>query len=168
LSHKVADKEFTADDGVIRITGAGMAALAAETLKQGVFFRFRANGWSMSPFIRNDDIVTLVPVKKKLFKIGDVVAYVQPSGGNLAVHRIVGRRRSSYLIKGDNVTEFDEVVRPDAIIGKVFSVKRNGNKAWIGHGPEKVIIALLARFDLLNKSLSSIRRIMNMANRVME
>jgi hypothetical protein len=47
---------------VLSLSGAALLALARDVLARGAQVRFRARGSSMSPFIRDRDILTLAPV----------------------------------------------------------------------------------------------------------
>ena len=60
-----------------------------DILARGAEFRFRARGWSMSPFIRDGDVITISPRNKKKPAVGKVVAFLQPDSGRLVVHRII-------------------------------------------------------------------------------
>jgi signal peptidase len=115
-------------------------------LDKGVPFRFRAKGFSMYPFIRDGDIITLSPLRDRFPRIGDVVAFSHLKMKKLVVHRIVGKSDDSLLMKGDNVSEVDGFIPKAKIFGYVTNVMRDGKPVFLGLGPERVLIALLFRW----------------------
>ena len=59
----------------LRLDDKAFASLSAEILRQGDSFQFRAHGLSMTPFIRDGDLLTIAPVDAAELEIGDVVLY---------------------------------------------------------------------------------------------
>ncbi len=117
-------------------------------------FRFQATGFSMYPFIRNLDTITVSPLPAGgRCRLGDVVAFLLPGTEKLAVHRVVGRMGECYLIRGDNTPEPDGLISASRVLGVVTKVERNGRQIRLGLGPEKVVIAHLNRTDLIRPSL---------------
>lgn len=127
----------------ISLSGAALVELMTAVLEKGRSFRFLAKGYSMTPFIRNGDVVTISPFLGRRANMGEVVAFIHPHG--LAVHRIIGRRTSHYLIQGDNVPEADGMVPERQLLGYVDRVERQGRTVNLGLGPERRVIALLNR-----------------------
>jgi signal peptidase I len=118
-------------------------------LDKGAPFRFEAGGFSMSPFIRHGDIITVAPSPSR-FRSGDVIAFMSPETGKLTVHRII--RLSTHrgdLIKGDNTPAPDGRVEQSAIIGRVVRVEHRGKRVRLGLGPERALLAFLSRIGLL-------------------
>ena len=70
----------------VSLSGVDLAILAREILGREAVLRFQARGNSMTPFIRDGDIVTLVPLSRPP-RIGDVVAFAHPRTSGMAVHR---------------------------------------------------------------------------------
>jgi signal peptidase I len=58
------------------------------TLARGASFRFRTSGFSMDPFIRDGDVITVSALSEGSPGLGDVVAFVQKETPKLAVHQI--------------------------------------------------------------------------------
>jgi signal peptidase I len=115
-------------------------------LAKGCDFRFRARGWSMAPFIHDGDVICVSPFREKHPGVGDVVAYIQPDNEKLVVHRLVRRRGNEWLIQGDNTLEEScELVPVANLIGRVTRIERDGNKVWLGLGPERYLITLFLR-----------------------
>lgn len=114
-------------------------------LDKGIPFRFRAEGFSMYPFVRNRDVVTLSPLSNVELHLGDVIAFTRPETGKLIVHRVIGKRGDSFLIKGDNLPGVDGLIPKANILGRVIRVERNGKGVFFGIGPERRLIALFSR-----------------------
>ena len=121
---------------------AAFAELMAAVLDKNAPFRFTAPGFSMSPFIRDGDVITIAPGR---LRYGDVVAFVNPCHGKLTVHRIVHVSRAGYLIKGDNTPELDGRMPRSNIIGRVIRVEHRGRQVRLGLGMERIVVAFLSR-----------------------
>jgi hypothetical protein len=66
-------------------------------------------------------------------QVGDVVAF--QSGGQVLVHRIVGREGEAFRTQGDGNWRRDAVrLLPDALVGKVTGRERNGRLASVVGG----------------------------------
>jgi len=118
------------------------ASIAQEVLGRGRALRFRAKGGSMSPFIRNGDVVEVVPLKGKI-NLGDIVLYCS-SHGNPVVHRVIQRRKESIITKGDSVPTSDEPVLSRQVLGRVVSVEKNGWRIRLDTPPGRLLNVLLA------------------------
>ena len=132
------------------LSGAVTIELIQAAFAKDVFFRFKAKGFSMSPFIRDNDIITLSPVSLSPIGLGKAVACVCPMHKKLLVHRIVGRRGNHYLIKGDNVPNPDCLVDKGRILGCVTAIERKNKTFLFGLGPERIIIVFLSRIVLFS------------------
>ena len=113
----------------------------------------------MSPFIKNGDVITLSPLFDTSLRVGDVAAFIQPGTGKLVVHRIVGKRNDSFLMKGDNISDVDGFIPEAKILGCVTTVERDGKSVFLGLGPERILIALLTRWGQLPDLFIWIRRL---------
>jgi hypothetical protein len=137
-----------------------LLALMSAALARGAPFRFRALGSSMSPFIREGDVLTVAPLRSGEPALGQVVAFIHPDSGLLLVHRVVGRPGPAPLVQGDNTPgRSDGLVPPENILGRVTQVKRNGKKVLLGLGPERYALAPLSRFGLLRPFIERIKTI---------
>ncbi len=137
---------FATEAGELPLSGKAVLELLRAVLSRGVPFRFRARGWSMAPFVRDGDVITVSPLRHGLPRTGDVVAFVGPGDGRLVVHRVIGRREGGVLIQGDSAPECaDGVIPGENILGQVTRVERHGRNAWLGLGPERFAIAWLSR-----------------------
>lgn len=133
----------------LTLPGQLLKELLRAVLDKGASFRFRAPGFSMSPFIKDGDVVTVAPLRGATPGLGDVVLFIHPRTGKLVIHRIVGKRADSYLIKGDNFPEGDDLVPKAKILGHVAKVERDGKEIFLGLGLERFLIAFLTRRRLL-------------------
>jgi signal peptidase I len=136
-----------------------LPGLVKEILSKGAECRFQAKGHSMSPFIKDGDIVTISPLTNSSPGLGDVVAFNRPENENLIIHRVVEKRNNDYYVRGDNLPEADGLVQARDILGYVNKVERNGKNVRVGLGPERFLIALLNRKGLLIPLLSPIRKV---------
>lgn len=119
-------------------------------LAKGLPFRFCARGWSMTPFIRNGDVITVSSLQYSQPRIGEIIAFVRPEDEKLVVHRVIARHAKDAIFQGDNDLEYPEEVIPrENLLGKVTKIERNGRKVWMGMGPERYMIAWLSRMKLL-------------------
>lgn len=118
-----------------------------------------APGFSMHPFIRHQDILTVSPVPDNGPNTGDVVAFSRPDVGNLTVHRVVEKTDHGYLIRGDNTEKPDGIIPLSSIIGVVVRVEHNGkDKTLTGIGCGRRPIAMLSRSGNLRKITVTISR----------
>ncbi len=130
--------------------------LLKTVVEGGHQFRMRAPGFSMHPFIRNRDIITIAPLPPESPIPGDVVAFVRPDTGKLVVHRVVKRTDDLCLIKGDNCGEPDGDITKANLLGIVTRVERNGRDVMAGFPYGRRLIALLNRSGLLLKTTSTL------------
>ncbi|MCE5311237.1 MAG: S24/S26 family peptidase [Acidobacteriales bacterium] len=140
------------------LTSAALLDLMRAVLARGVPFRFRARGGSMSPFVRDGDIVTVEPAAAAPARTGDIVAFVEPATQRLRVHRVAATCGGAFLLKGDNVETPDGLVKPDGVLGKVVRVERDGSLVRLGTGPERGLIAWLSRVGCLAQARRVYRR----------
>jgi len=141
------------------LSGASFLALARAVLGRGFSLRFRAKGFSMAPFIRDGDVLTVVPKGGDLARPGDIVAFVHSSDGRLTVHRIVAFRGGEATIKGDNVSMPDGTFPEGSILGFVRRVERDGRVVRPGFGVMGRLIASLSRHRVWEGLLSGARAV---------
>lgn len=134
------------------------SSLMADVIGRGKEFRFRASGNSMSPFIKNDDVITFCSINSKPIRVGDIVAFLHPTYNNLIVHRVIAINSGNFLFKADNANKPDGWVNHDHIIGIVINVERNQKTIKFGLGQEKRLISLLSRFNCLGISIRIIHK----------
>ena len=139
----------TTSEGVFSLPGDAFAELLQAVLSKGSLFRFQAKGFSMSPFIKDSDVVTVSPFLDATPQLGDVVAFNLLGTKKLVIHRVVSKKGNSCMIRGDNSFEADGLVPRAGILGRVARVERNGKRIILGLGPERCLIAFLTRRKLL-------------------
>lgn len=134
--------------------------LMQAALERGAIFSFRAYGWSMSPFIRQGDVISVYPIQDRKPTVGQVIAFIQPGTHALLIHRVVRIQGTKYLIQGDNMPGLNDGLVPEEnILGCVTHVRRNGKNAWYGQGMAGYFIAYLSRLGLLALFVSLLNRL---------
>ena len=113
----------------IPCTSAAFAELGSEMLRSGVSVRFRALGASMSPLVRDSDVVLVRPVEPGSIRVGDVVM-VTVGPGRVLVHRVVerviGPDGTRFTVQGDQVAQPDGTIPAAQVVGRVASIERGG------------------------------------------
>jgi signal peptidase I len=134
----------------LSLSGQALLDIMQVVLAKDIPFRFKAKGWSMIPFIRDGDVITIAPISYRLPGVGDVVAFKQPDSDRLVVHRIIKRKEAYLYIHGDGIADqSDGLIHSEDMIGQVTRIERKGKRVWLGLGPERYLIALLSRRGLL-------------------
>jgi len=133
----------------INFSSESLGYLIQDTLSKGASFRFQAKGSSMSPFIKDGDIVVISPSSNSAMSFGKPVAFVRTISEKLVIHRIIGHNRNGFVVKGDSVLGIDGLIPMANILGVVTAIERNGKPIRLGLGSERILIALLSRFNLL-------------------
>src|ERR1700744_6504052 len=85
-------------------------ALCRELLKSGTPFRFEAHGASMSPIIRDGQVVHVTPVIVSKLRKGDIVLTKGDKG--FLIHRLVvtNHDENLFITRGDRGTQNDPPV----------------------------------------------------------
>jgi hypothetical protein len=101
-----------------------------ELLDRGHPVRFRAEGWSMHPSIRNGETIIVAPLGRSPIRIGDVVLYKQ--GSVALAHRVVQVQPSldrveELVLRGDGADCCDAPISLDHVLGRVVSIERGGH-----------------------------------------
>jgi len=133
----------------LSLSNPDLGALLRGILGKGSSARFRAKGFSMSPFIKDSDVVTVSPCSPAGLHSGDIAACTCGASSRLVIHRIVGKRGEMFLVKGDNLAGSDGLFHGSQMLGRITRVERNGRNMRIGLGAERRLIALFSRFHIL-------------------
>ena len=147
--HQVKPALFTKKRGELSLPSEQLEKLMRGVLAKGASFRFQGKGFSMSPFIKDGDVLTIAPLQGSCPRFGDVVVFTHPDTGKLVIHRIIGKKKSTYRTKGDNSPEEDGIISREAIMGRVTNVERNGKYVSLGLGLDRFIIAFVTRNGFL-------------------
>ncbi len=131
------------------ISGKDLTGLIKAVHEKGLPFRFRAGGFSMAPFVKDGDIITVIPKNTGRICCGDIVAFVHPVTERLVVHRVLSENGKDFIIRGDNTSSGDGPIPASNILGIVSRVERKGKAVSLGLGVEKRLIALLSEKSLL-------------------
>ena len=151
----MTEKSESTGPGLLHVSldGAEMAGLVEELTARGASARFVARGGSMSPWIRDGDVVTVTPVTPggpaAPLRPGDVAAFRRPGSGSLTVHRLVRRSSGGWIARGDRLAGEDGLVPDGDILGTVTKVERRGSEAYLPGGPAAVLLARLTRAALV-------------------
>ncbi len=130
--------------------------LILELLAGGLSVEVPVTGGSMSPCLRDADLLTLAPIGDRRVGLGDVVAFPRPDG-RLVIHRVVARAGGRVRTRGDAASQADAWIPWESLIGCVEAVSRRGRRARSGLGPERWLLALLSRAGLLRPLLRPAR-----------
>ena len=133
----------------LSLSSSAIAELTRAVISKNTPFRFQVKGFSMSPFIKNRDVVTISPLNDSPIGIGKIVAFVHPGSEKLLIHRIIAKKRNLYAIEGDRLFGRGGLIPRKNIIGLITKIERKGREFCFGLGPERFIIALLSRIKVL-------------------
>jgi hypothetical protein len=130
----------------LSLSGKALIELMQAVHAKGLPFRFSARGFSMAPFIRDGDVITVSPLASSAPGLGDVVAFIHPETQLLCLHRVLSVNGKRFFIQGDNMPERPDGMIPwEAIVGRVTRVERACRRIRLGLGPERRLFALLSR-----------------------
>jgi signal peptidase I len=103
-------------------------AVIEQALTSGTMVRFRAEGISMYPTIRDGETITVTSVPTDAIVRGDVL--LCRHGTRVLAHRVVGVTNRGgarfFELRGDAKASCDPAVGGSAVVGKVVDVCRNG------------------------------------------
>jgi predicted N-acetyltransferase YhbS len=129
----------------LKLDGHDFAGLSAQILRQGGSFQFRARGASMTPFIRDGDLLTIEPADAAGLEIGDVVLYRTRRDRTVA-HRVVGRTIEGGTLvletRGDARLTSDGPVPADDILGRAVRGQRGDRSFRLDRGPWRLAARL--------------------------
>jgi hypothetical protein len=115
---------------IVRLSGTRFQEILYAVLSKGVPVRFQACGFSMHPYIRDLDVVTVSPLPRRSLRVGDVIAFRKSCCGSLVLHRIQRMGPEGLLVRGDNLLAPDGLVSLHDVIGLVTLAERDGAVAY--------------------------------------
>jgi hypothetical protein len=143
----------------LSLSDRDLRGLLGDLLARGGSLRFKAKGYSMSPFIRDGDVITVAPISPAKLCWGDIAAFRRCGTDHLTIHRVVGVQDDSFLMKGDNAPHIDGLIPASEVLGRVIKVDREGRRLRLGLGPDRALIAILSRAGLLPVVLKPTRKL---------
>jgi hypothetical protein len=112
-------------------TSAGFAELSAAILHSGVALRFRAQGGSMVPLVRDGDVVTVQPANPAQVRVGDL-ALCCTAADRVVVHRVIRKEAGGegfrFVVQGDAVSQPDGWIPAAQLYGRVLALERDGTR----------------------------------------
>ena len=100
------------------------AELIVDLLSRGHAVEFQVHGDSMHPVIRENDTLHVEPVRE--CARGEVVLVLAERG--LTAHRVIAKRGTTLILRGDNAPCADDPVDASQVLGKVTYALRDGKK----------------------------------------
>jgi len=153
---------FIRKDRELALSGIQLSVILQAVISRGKHFRFKALGCSMSPSIKDGDVLTVYPMTDKAPALGDIVVYIHPQTRLAIIHRVVGKKKVFCFIRGDNSYSTDGLIPDENILGVVRKIERKGQKLIFGFGPERFLIALLSRSNSLLPLLMFIKKLIRL------
>ncbi len=149
LSDKPASN-YVLHGGELQLSNIGQMELLRAMNERGVLLRTMVCGFSMYPFIKDQDVLTIAPVTTRQPQVGEVVACTHPAGGRLVIHRIIADKETQWLLKGDNNSKVDGLVINEDILGRVVRVERQNREMCLGLRTTGIASRLIAFLSLHN------------------
>jgi len=141
----------------VTLTGTEFVELSAEVLGKGGCLRFEARGTSMSPFIRDRDILIVQPADIAFVGAGDV-AFYRTTGGRVVAHRVVAAKtiagRPVLIARGDSDSGPGEPVEAEQLLGKITGIVRNGKACRLDGSFERAAVSTWTRLRHLRAPLA--------------
>lgn len=98
----------------------------SEEIAEGKAVILRVKGRSMLPFLRETDIITLIPVDKDNLKVGDIVLFRYRK--KYFLHRIIRKKNENIVLQGDAIKEHFERTTTKWVIAILQKVQRKNGK----------------------------------------
>ena len=151
----------------IPVFSAGFAAFSRSILNAGKALRFQARGGSMSPLLRDGDVLWIWPVEPNMVKYGDVVLFSK-GAHQVVVHRVVrtlmNRSGRCFTVQGDAVAAPDGVFPASSVHGRLVTIERAGKMLCVDHPVMRVLGWLTAFISRLR--LVRVRRVGRILKRI--
>ena len=136
------------------LTGKAFQHLIASILgaDSGYRVRVRGRGFSMIPFIKDNNALTLKPIDPhRGIKFGDIVAVSNKEKNRAVIHRVIRSRNGRYQTKGDGNFRPDPWCTIEDVIGTVDHIEKSG---WIPYTCtrwQNIVIAIASRTGVLTR-----------------
>ncbi len=133
----------------VHLDGEALAEIVHDLLARGDTVRMVAHGGSMSPWIRDGDVLTILPRSPgREPRVGDVVAFRRPGGQRLVVHRLVSRVPGGWIARGDRCSAPDGFIPDGAILGTVDRVRYGSRRRILPRGFLGIALSSASRLAL--------------------
>ena len=96
-----------------------------QILRNGYPVQFPVTGWSMYPFLSNQDMVTVEPVSDYPLKINDIILY-RRINGPLVLHRLIDIKDEGFYFCGDNQVLIEGPLQKNQILGVLKEYNHKG------------------------------------------
>lgn len=103
---------------------AACCDLASDVAGSAGEVKLKLMGTSMLPSIWPGDVVTVRRCQVADLRPGEIVLY--RGAGALTAHRLISVTPDNLILRGDSLEHCDPPVRNDQVVGRVFSICRNG------------------------------------------
>ena len=129
--------------------------LRKEIIAQGRSVQIFASGYSMFPFLKKGDLLTVEPVSMETIKRGDIVVFEVEE--KWIAHRVIKIRNKvegfEFLLRGDTRTAFDPLVNKENFLGVVSAFRRLNHQKKL-NGPHrrlwtKIILIIFRIYPLV-------------------
>ncbi|MFO7866211.1 MAG: S24 family peptidase [Candidatus Aminicenantes bacterium] len=124
--------DYVSYGGELRLSNLGQMELLRGAQERGVKLRTMVRGFSMHPFIRDQDVLTIATIHTREPRVGDAVAFIHPGNGKLVIHRIVMKKDAGWVVRGDHCPKADGSVVKENILGRVIRAERKGREVCLG------------------------------------
>jgi len=150
------------ESGSLSCDSVEFAALSRDLLHKDKTLRFQARGFSMTPLIRDGDVLVVKPLGESGLTAGDVVLFtIEPM--RMALHRIIrikiAKKQRTYLLQGDQINHPDGWFDHGDIFGLLTQTERNGKLVMVNTPLMRNISKLLvfrARWNLRGSLLQKV------------
>jgi signal peptidase I len=152
IKEKTETSQFVKIGGEFLLDAEASADVIRLALAKKASLRLQVKGFSMSPFIKDSDIITLSPLPEGMIGLGWSIAFMRPRDKKLVIHRLVKickRPHVAYVTKGDSTDKPDCPISRNDILAYVKKAERGGRMILFGTGPERIVIACLSRLNIL-------------------
>ncbi|GAB4580756.1 MAG: hypothetical protein Fur0022_34980 [Anaerolineales bacterium] len=99
--------------------------LAIDLAAQAPALRLRITGSSMAPLLQDGEAIILQPIAWKALQPGDIIAFRHIH--DTITHRIISINPQGITTLGDNLRKPDPFLSPDALLGRVIALEKNGH-----------------------------------------
>lgn len=102
----------------------------------------------MLPTLRVGDMLNVEGARAADISLGDIILCYQ--GGRFCTHRVVDRRGTSLITRGDANVRIDSPVAADECVGRVISAERDGKPVALHYRP---ILSFFLRYSALTRKI---------------